>query len=426
MIKSITIRDVASYDHKGVTFDDLAKVNIVYGGNGTGKTTLSRYLRNIEERIVFPSAEQYRYTHCNIELDSDLKDWSILVYNKDFREENLKEDMPGIFTLGEDYVNYENKLLHELIPMVEAYKKNELSEEGQQQLLQLHHELEGKFNIVNRYRPSIDYINSMLQKMGYTNFSIQMSPTKEECYQIQRNDGSFVFNSLSEGETTFITFLYFMQVVNKPVSDMYENRHTLVVIDDPISSLDAQAMEVAGTQVRELMKKAHEGVGGIDQVIVLTHNLEFMKQVSPRQRRRDTHYWRLAKKDDVSRAIALGEEKPVRSGYELMWEELREESERLDSTCLPNLMRSIIETYFVLYGGYNKNKLFSGGYMSTPADQIATDAFFKGLDERSHFTAEDLYAADPLQVNDRFMEAFRQFFIQMGHEAHYKMMMRLG
>ena len=70
MIKSITIRDVASYDHKGVTFDDLAKVNIVYGGNGTGKTTLSRYLRNIEERIVFPSAEQYRYTHCNIELDS--------------------------------------------------------------------------------------------------------------------------------------------------------------------------------------------------------------------------------------------------------------------------------------------------------------------------------------------------------------------
>ncbi len=44
MIKRITIRDVASYDHEGCTFDDLTKVNIIYGGNGTGKTTLSRFL----------------------------------------------------------------------------------------------------------------------------------------------------------------------------------------------------------------------------------------------------------------------------------------------------------------------------------------------------------------------------------------------
>ena len=118
MIKKIVIKDVASYDHKGCTFDDLAKVNIIYGGNGTGKTTMSRYLKNIEERIVFPNAEQYRYKQCQIELDDEINDWHILVYNRDFRDESLKEDMPGIFTLGEDYVNYENKLTHEFIPMV--------------------------------------------------------------------------------------------------------------------------------------------------------------------------------------------------------------------------------------------------------------------------------------------------------------------
>ena len=44
MIKRITIRDVASYDKEGVTFDNLTKVNIIYGGNGTGKTTVSRVL----------------------------------------------------------------------------------------------------------------------------------------------------------------------------------------------------------------------------------------------------------------------------------------------------------------------------------------------------------------------------------------------
>ncbi len=34
MIKKIVIRDVASYDHEGVTFDNLSKVNFIYGGNG--------------------------------------------------------------------------------------------------------------------------------------------------------------------------------------------------------------------------------------------------------------------------------------------------------------------------------------------------------------------------------------------------------
>ena len=44
MIKKVTIRDVASYDSKGVVFDDLQRVNFIFGGNGAGKTTLSRLL----------------------------------------------------------------------------------------------------------------------------------------------------------------------------------------------------------------------------------------------------------------------------------------------------------------------------------------------------------------------------------------------
>lgn len=44
MIKKIVLKDIASYDHDGVTFVDLQKVNFIYGGNGTGKITLSRVL----------------------------------------------------------------------------------------------------------------------------------------------------------------------------------------------------------------------------------------------------------------------------------------------------------------------------------------------------------------------------------------------
>ena len=42
MIESIVVRDVATYAHEGVAFDNLQLVNFIYGGNGCGKTTLSR------------------------------------------------------------------------------------------------------------------------------------------------------------------------------------------------------------------------------------------------------------------------------------------------------------------------------------------------------------------------------------------------
>lgn len=111
MIKKITIRDVASYDHEGVTFDDLAKVNFIFGGNGTGKTTLSRMLeaaskaRGEEEW----GRNEEKYKHCHVEWEVG---WmpNVLVYNQDFKQRNLKEGIPGVFTLGEQYIEAERKL----------------------------------------------------------------------------------------------------------------------------------------------------------------------------------------------------------------------------------------------------------------------------------------------------------------------------
>lgn len=352
MIKRITIRDVASYDHKGVTFNDLAKVNFIFGGNGTGKTTIGRVLT--EEH------KDWHYPNCNIDWVGKNDNVRVLAYNADFKEESLQETMPGVFTLGEGWAAAEDRLINEYIPMAEDYIKNNVTEENKEQLLRLKEDLWQRFYHESFYRPSVDFINGMLKEYGFTNFSIQLSPEDYRCYQIQREDGSFVFKSLSEGEITFITFLYFFQLVTTSSSEIENEKKIIAVIDDPISSLDAHAMSVASLLVRQLINQARQPDENrhVQQVIVLTHNLEFFKQVAPRQGRTDTHYWRLLKKGNVSHAIDCGNNRPVRSGYEHLWEELREESYKLDSTRLQNLMRSIIETYFLLFGDYNKQKAF--------------------------------------------------------------------
>ena len=100
MIKKIIIRDVASYDSEGVVLDDLQKVNFIYGGNGTGKTTIGRVLRSANREEEYPN--------CEVEWDGE--ELPVLVYNKDFRDRNFAEYIPGIFTLGENMVAAEKEI----------------------------------------------------------------------------------------------------------------------------------------------------------------------------------------------------------------------------------------------------------------------------------------------------------------------------
>lgn len=64
MLKSITMRNVATYDNVGVTFDDLNKVNLIYGPNGTGKTTISNYLKHYSKNRIAGEAIPPQFSGC--------------------------------------------------------------------------------------------------------------------------------------------------------------------------------------------------------------------------------------------------------------------------------------------------------------------------------------------------------------------------
>ncbi len=92
MINKIRMKNVASYKAETVLETDK-KANLIYGLNGTGKSTVSGFLYDIKNSL---------YSDCAVEglRDTD----KLLVYNQQFIKDNFyeTEEIQGIFTLSKE------------------------------------------------------------------------------------------------------------------------------------------------------------------------------------------------------------------------------------------------------------------------------------------------------------------------------------
>ena len=57
-------------------------------------------------------------------------------------------------------------------------------------------------------------------------------------------------------------------------------KNKVVVIDDPISSLDSSVLFVVNTLVRILLNNCLEEEYGVEQILILTHNVYFYKEIT--------------------------------------------------------------------------------------------------------------------------------------------------
>lgn len=119
---------------------------------------------------------------------------------------------------------------------------------------------------VTSIQPTINEINTLLKSYGFLNFEI-VPTTEEGFYQIQREDGTIAETTLSEGEITFITFLYFLQLAKGGVSEDSVNDERILVVDDPISSLDSNVLFVVSTLIKHIIKEIKSETGNIRQLI---------------------------------------------------------------------------------------------------------------------------------------------------------------
>lgn len=99
MIKQIVIKKLATFTNE-VKISDLRPINFFYGGNGSGKTSISKLI-----------ASSDAYPDCKLEWDGNIR-LKTIVFNEDFVNKYFyqSDNFPGIFTIGEGAKEIEEQI----------------------------------------------------------------------------------------------------------------------------------------------------------------------------------------------------------------------------------------------------------------------------------------------------------------------------
>jgi len=278
---------------------------------------------------------------------------------------------------------------------------------------------------VTSIQPTINEINRLLKSYGFLNFEI-VPANENGFYQIQREDGTIAETTLSEGEVTFITFLYFLQLAKGGVSEETVNDERILVIDDPISSLDSSVLFIVSTLIKELIKSVKAETGNIKQIILLTHNVYFHKEVSYEGLNRKgekSQFWILRKNNKISTIQFYGDTNPIQSSYELLWREIRE-WERNSGITIQNTLRRILENYFSILGSKRDDVLINK--FANHEEREICRSLLSWANEGSHTLPDDLFIEAPDGTINKYLDVFKYIFRHTENIGHYNMMMNIS
>ncbi|WP_187907383.1 ATP-binding protein [Helicobacter pylori] len=304
--------------------------------------------------------------------------------------------------------------------------ENEISE-NREKIKKLENEIRELEKNMMSIKPIVDEINTLLKGYGFTNFSLACTED-EKSYRIQREDGQLVGETLSEGEVTFITFLYYYHLTKGSLKENDISKNKVLVIDDPVSSLDSNILFMVSVLVKDLMKEIMEEKTNIKQIIILTHNTYFYKEITLEydlKRYQGKYSFWIIKKDNNVSKIKDYKENPIKNSYELLWQEVKQAKENNASwVSLQNVMRRIIEYYFRILGGFKHNDSLSECFENIEEKRVC-NSFISWFNDGSHGISDDLFVQSQDTSIETYLKVFEKIFKETGHEAHYKMMMRM-
>ncbi|RDY78226.1 AAA family ATPase [Helicobacter pylori] len=299
--------------------------------------------------------------------------------------------------------------------------------ENQEEVKKLENEIKELEKNMVSIKPIVNEINTLLKGYGFTNFGLACTEY-EKFYRIQREDGQLVGETLSEGEVTFITFLYYYHLAKGSLKENDISKNKVLVIDDPISSLDSNILFMVSVLVKDLMKETMEEKTNIKQIIILTHNTYFYKEITLEYDLKcyqgKYSFWIIKKDNNVSK-IKDYKENPIKNSYELLWQEVKQAKENNASwVSLQNVMRRIIEYYFRILGDFKHNDSLSECFENIEEERVC-NSFISWFNDGSHGISDDLFVQSQDTSIETYLKVFEKIFKETGHEAHYKMMMRI-
>lgn len=250
---------------------------------------------------------------------------------------------------------------------------------------------ENRLKISNSHKAAKDLSSKLASFLGRDDLRFE---PEDEGYRIMRFGRAA--KRLSEGEKTAITFLYFVVGLQDQDFDLAEG---IVVIDDPISSLDSSSVYQAFSFLKNSVKDAR-------QIFLLTHNFEFLKLLLDwisRIKKADKTCWMLhcTSSDGTQRETDI---KPLdkillenKNEYTYLFKILKEfESDGTVAKAypIPNIARKILETFLEQHstGGSFYKKLENLKY-----DETKKGALYRYTNDLSHPTLSGL---DPALVGE--------------------------
>ncbi len=138
--------------------------------------------------------------------------------------------------------------------------------------------------IIEHRRPADELNKDLHRYLGHCELQLAVRQTG---YEIMRN--GVRAQSLSEGESTAIALLYFLKSLQDRDFDVTQG---VVVLDDPVSSLDSNALYLAFGFIRERTQD-------VAQLFILTHNFTFFRNV-----RNWFHHLKDQRKKDINQRPA--------------------------------------------------------------------------------------------------------------------------
>lgn len=278
---------------------------------------------------------------------------------------------------------------------------------------------------------SVAAINERLNSLGIDSFTIAKKDGAGSLYCLKRpHQGESNTESLSEGEKTLISFLYFIELLKGSAQQgtVVDVRKTIVVIDDPISSLSHNFVyDVATIICQELIRPP--GGQQVRQVIVLTHSLFFLHELT--YQLGGGNLDKAADKCQLLRVVK-GDHSQVETmnagdfanDYDALWQIIRDAQKGdVPTLVVPNTMRCILESFFAFTGARGRfedilKRLSDGDATFKPLERY--------LNRGAHRDDVNAMNIDWGQFDtDYYLTKLQAVFTEAGYPEHYRTKMGL-